>query len=197
MRRKGPLGWTGVFPLFLLAPASLARAAEGAVEHKPGIINLDFSLILQILNFIILVWILNRFLFKPLSAFLTKRAEGIKQSLDEAKAAREEAAKMQQEYQARMLAIQREAEAKREEALRQVEEERRRLLAASREEAERLVGEARAQIEREVERAKAVLREEAVTLSLQVAERVLRRDLTDEDHRRLAEQFIAEVGRGA
>jgi len=197
MSRKGLLGRMGTFPLLILTFSPLARAAEEAAEHKPGIINLDVSLILQIVNFIILIWILNRYLFQPLSAFLAKRSEGIKQSLDEAKGAREEAARMQQEYQARMVAIQREAEARREEALRQVEEERRRLLVASRDEAEHLVGQARAQIEREVERAKATLQEEAVTLSLQVAERVLRRNLTGEDHRRLAEQFIEEVGRGA
>ena len=54
---------------------------------------------------------------------------------------------------------------------------------------------ARAEIQQEVRRAKVELRDETVTLSLTAAERLLRRNLTEEDHRRLAEQYIEELGR--
>ena len=54
---------------------------------------------------------------------------------------------------------------------------------------------ARAEIGQEVRRAKAELRDETVTLSLTTAERLLQRNLTEEDHRRLAEQYIEELGR--
>lgn len=178
---------------FVLLPA-MAFGAE-VEEHKPGIINIDFTLILQIVNFLILVAILYKFLFKPLQAFLAKRAEGIRSSLEEAKRAREEAQRLQEEFQARIQTIQREAQERREAALREVEEERQRLIRASKDEAERLLGEAKTQIEVEVKRAKATLREEAVSLSLEIAERILQRSLTDEDHRRLSKQFVQEMGR--
>jgi F-type H+-transporting ATPase subunit b len=174
-------------------PALLLAAAQGE-KHEPGIINLDKSMILQVINLLILLFVLQKFLFKPLTQFLAKRAEGIKQSLDEARLAREAAAKAQEEYRAQLAATQREAAALRERAQREVEEERQRLLRASREEAHRLVTEAREVIEQETKRARAQLREDAVNLSVAVAERLLERSITSEDQRRLAEKYVREVG---
>ncbi len=175
------------------ATPALLFAAE-AEKHEPGIINLDKSMLLQVVNLLILIVVLRKFLFKPLVQFLAKRAEGIKQSMDEARLAREAAAKAQEEYRAQVTATQREAAAMREQVQREVEEERQRLLKASRDEAQRLVAEARTAIEQETKRARAQLREEAVNLSVAVAERLLERSLTADDQRRLAEKYVREVG---
>ncbi|CBE70033.1 MAG: F0F1 ATP synthase subunit B [Candidatus Methylomirabilis oxygeniifera] len=181
---------------FLAAfPVWAAEEAHGGGE-QPGIINLNMTLLVQVVNFLILIAVLYKFLFTPLTQFLATRADGIKRSLEEAKAAREAAAQTQKEYEAQILATRREAAAMRESAIREVEEERQRLLKVSREEATRLVTEAKAQIEQEVKRAKAELRAEVVGLSLGVAERVIARSLTTDDHRRLAEQVVAEIGSG-
>ena len=174
-----------------------ALASEGAKgEEAPGIINLNMTLLVQVVNFLILIVLLHRFLYKPLTQFLATRADGIRRSLDEAKAAREAAAKAQKEYEGQIAATRREAAALRETALKEVEEERQRLLKASRDEANRLVTEARTQIEQEVKRAKAELRAEVVGLSLQVSERLISRSLTPDDHRRLAEEVAQEIGDG-
>jgi F-type H+-transporting ATPase subunit b len=154
------------------------------------------TLLVQMVNFLILIVLLQRFLYKPLTQFLATRADGIKRSLEEAKAAREAAAKAQQEYEARIAATRREAAALRESAVREVEEERQRLLKVSRDEAARLLTEAKAQIEQEVKRAKAELRAEVVGLSLGVAERLIGRSLTTDDDRRLAERVVQEIGAG-
>lgn len=178
----------------LSAWPALASEAKGGEES--GIINLNMTLLIQVVNFLILIVLLQLFLYKPLTQFLATRAGGIKRSLEEAKAAREAAAKAQQEYEARIAATRREAAALREEAVREVEDERQRLLKASRDEAARLVADARVQIEGEVKRAKVELREEVVGLSLQVAERLISRSLTADDQRRLAEQVAREIGDG-
>jgi F-type H+-transporting ATPase subunit b len=180
--------------LFTAFSALAAEEAHGAEEV--GIINLNRTLLIQAVNFLILIVVLHRFLFKPLTQFLATRADGIKRSLEEAKTARETAVQTQKEYEAQILATRREAAALRELAVREVEEERQRLLKTSREEAARLVAEAKVQIEQEVKRAKTELRAEVVSLSLGVAERVIARSLTDDDHRRLAEQVVAEIGSG-
>ena len=186
-----------LFLVLALLAAFPALGAEGAKgEEAPGIINLNMTLLIQVVNFLILIVLLTRFLYKPLTQFLATRADGIRRSLEEAKAAREAAAKAQQEYERQMIATRREAAAMRESALREVEEERQRLLKASRDEAARLVAEARAQIEQEVKRAKAELRGEVIGLSLGVAERLISRSLTPDDHRRLAEEVAQEIGGG-
>jgi len=180
--------------LLVAFPSLASEGAKG--EEQPGIINLNMTLLVQMVNFLILIVLLQRFLYKPLTQFLATRADGIKRSLEEAKAAREAAAKAQQEYEARIAATRREAAALRESAVREVEEERQRLLKVSRDEAARLLTEAKAQIEQEVKRAKAELRAEVVGLSLGVAERLIGRSLTTDDDRRLAEQVVQEIGAG-
>jgi len=180
--------------LLVAFPSLASEGAKG--EEQPGIINLNMTLLVQMVNFLILIVLLHRFLYKPLTQFLATRADGIKRSLEEAKAAREAAAKAQQEYEARIAATRREAAALRESAVREVEEERQRLLKVSRDEAARLLTEAKAQIEQEVKRAKAELRAEVVGLSLGVAERLIGRSLTTDDDRRLAEQVVQEIGAG-
>jgi len=171
----------------------LALAAEAA-GGEPGIINLNVTLLIQAVNFLILILLLSRFLFRPLTEFLRQRAEGIQRSLQEAAAAREAAARAQEEHRAQIQAAQREAAALREQVQREVETERQRLQAAARAEAERLLADARREIAAETRRAKASLRDEAVTLSLAAAERLLGRALTAEDQRRLAEQYVRELG---
>ena len=180
--------------LLVAFPSLASEGAKG--EEQPGIINLNMTLLVQMVNFLILIVLLQRFLYKPLTQFLATRADGIKRSLEEAKAAREAAAKAQQEYEARIAATRREAAALRESAVREVEEERQRLLKVSRDEAARLLTEAKAQIEQEVKRAKAELRAEVVGLSLGVAERLIGRSLTTDDDRRLAERVVQEIGAG-
>ena len=185
----------GIGGLVLIALPVVSLAAEAEAEHAPGIINLNLTLLLQTINFIILAIVLYKFLFKPLGSFMEKRAEGIRHSLEEAKQARDEVVRARSEYEESLRAARQEAAALRQRMDREITEERERLIQQSREDAHRMISQARAEIQQEVRRAKVELRDETVTLSLTAAERLLRRNLTEEDHRRLAEQYIEELGR--
>ena len=186
---------TRIVVLMFWALGGGVSPAFAAEEAHPGIISLDpFSLSLQVVNFLLLVVVLYKLFFKKLTDFLQKRAHEIRDSLEQAKQAREAATKAQEEYRAQIVATQKEAAALRERTLQEVEAERQRLLAASREEAARLMAAAKEEIAREVQRAKAQLTEEAVTLSLAVAEKVIGRSLTDADHKKLAARYVREVG---
>jgi len=198
MERLGRLarrvGLIGFLCLALLPPGLLQAAEETAKHAEPGIVNLNITTLIQVVNFLILIALLSRFLFAPLKKFLAERAEGIEKALAEARLARETAAKAQEENRAQILATQREAAALREQAQREVESERQRLLKQSRDEAQRVLDEAKAAIEMETKRARAALREEVVTLILAAAERLLGRSMTTEDQKRLAEQYVRELG---
>jgi len=178
-----------------LLPPGLALAASEVTKHEePGIVNLNITTVIQAVNFLILIALLSKFLFNPLKKFLADRAEGIEKSLAEAKLAREAAAKAQEDYRAQIVATQREAAVLREQVQREVEEERQRLLQASREEAQRMLADAKMTIEAETKRARAALREEVVGLSLAAAERILGRSMTSDDQKRLAEQYVRDLG---
>ena len=178
-----------------LFPAGLALAAEEAGKHaEPGIVNLNITTLIQVVNFLILIALLSRFLFTPLKKFLAERAEGIEKALAEARQAREAAVRAQEEHRAQLLAAQREAAAVREQAQREVEADRQRVLAETRGEARRVLEEAKAAIEMETKRARATLREEVASLSLAAAERILGRAMTSEDQKRLAEAYVRDLG---
>ena len=180
--------WVGtiarvVVVLVLLAPAVAWAASEAGREG--GLISLDKSLIVQGINFLILLFILQRLLYKPFLA---------KMSLDQAQAARAEAARQQEENETRLRAAHAEAAAIRAQALKEAAEEQRRLVDAARVESQRLVETAKAQMDADVRRARDELRREVAELATAVAEKLVRRSLRDEDHRRIVADAIAKVG---
>src|SRR5881628_163637 len=189
--------WVGtvariVVPLVLLAPVVASAASEGG--HEGGLISLDKSLIVQGVNFVILLVILQRLLYKPFLAKMEERTQAIQKSLEAAQAARAEAARQQEENEARLRAAHAEAAAIRAQALKEAAEEQKRLVGAARAESQRLIDSARAQLEADVRRARDELRREVAELATLVAEKLVRKSLRDEDHRRLLAEAIAKVG---
>ncbi len=179
----------------VVAAPGLAGAAEDAAHGGGGgLINLDKSLIVQAINFIILLVILQRLLYRPLVAKMEERTAAIRKSLDEAQAARAEAARQREENEARLRAAHAEAAAIREQALKEAAEEQRRLVEAARAEAQRLVESARAQTEADIRRAREELRREVADLATAVAEKLVRRSLREEDHRRIVADAVARLG---
>ena len=183
-----------VCAVVLVGAPWLAWAVE---EHGGGgLISIDKSLIIQAVNFILLLIVLHRFLYKPLLAKMEERAGAIKRSLDEAQAARAEAARQQEENAARLKAAYTEAAAIREQALKEAAEEQRRLVEAARAESQRMIETAKAQLEADVRKARDELRREVSDLAVAVAEKLIRKSLRDEDHRRIVDDAIASIRRG-
>jgi F-type H+-transporting ATPase subunit b len=182
-----------VVVLLMLAPVAAWAASEGAHEGG-GLISLDKSLIVQAINFVILLLILKRVLYKPFLAKMEERTQAIQKSLDEAQAARADATRQQEENETRLRAAHAEAAAIRTQALKETAEEQKRLVEAARAESQRLVETAKAQMDADVRRAREELRRDVADLATAVAEKLVRRSLRDEDHRRIVAEAITKVG---
>ena len=180
--------------LCLVAGPALVLAAE---EHGGGggLINIDKSLIIQAINFIVLLLVLHRLLYKPLMAAMEERSSAIKKSLDEAQAARAEATRQQEENAARLKAAYAEAAAIHDQARKEAAEEQRRLVEAARGESQRMMESAKAQLDADVRRAREDLRREVSDIAVAVAEKLVRKSLRDEDHRRIVDDAIASIAR--
>lgn len=178
--------------LLLGLASSAAFATEG---ESGGFINLDKSLLIQAVNFGLLLLVLTKLLYRPLLAKMEERSQAIRKSLEEAQAARAEAQRERDEHAAKIQAAYAEAQAIRAAALTEAAEEQRRLVEAARAEAARLVASAKAELEQDVRRAKQALRQEVSDLAISVAERLIQRSLRDDDHRRIVEDAIARLGR--
>jgi F-type H+-transporting ATPase subunit b len=178
------------------AGAETPEAAHGAAQHESGggLINVDASLIIQAANFLVLLLILHRLLYKPLLAKMEERTAAIKRALDEAQAARAEAARQQEENAARLRQALQEAASIREQALKEAADEQRRLVEAARLESQRLLESARAQMDGDVRRAREELRREVGDLATAVAEKLIRKSLRDDDHRRIIAEAMARLG---
>jgi F-type H+-transporting ATPase subunit b len=184
-------GWLAcAFVSLLLALPAVALAAE---EHGAGggLISVDKSLIVQVVNFVILLLILQRLLYKPFLAKMQERTDTIQKALDEAKAARADAAKQQEENETRLRAAYAEAAAVREQALKEAAEESRKHVEAAQVQSRKMVEDTKAQLDTEVRRAREELRREVGDLAVAVAEKLVRKSLRDEDQRKIVAEAIA------
>jgi F-type H+-transporting ATPase subunit b len=173
-----------------LGPPALAHASEGG---GGSLIELNWTLGVQLISFLLLLAVLYKLMYRPLLGALEGRSAAIQQQLAEAQAAREEAQRQLGAMEERIKAAQADAQALRERALREAAELRERLSAEARQEAARLVEAAQAQIGQEVRRARAELRAEVGVLATQIAERLVRKSLSDEDHQRLVREALARI----
>jgi len=167
-----------------------AQASEG---EGGSLIEINWTLGVQLISFLLLLTVLYKLLYRPLLAALEGRTAAIQQQLAEAQAAREEAQRQLGAMEERIRAAQADAQALRERALREAAELRERLSAEARQEAARLLEAAQVQVGQEVRRARTELRAEVGTLAIQIAERLVRKSLSDEDHQRLVSEALARI----
>jgi F-type H+-transporting ATPase subunit b len=186
-----PVGVIGrvVCALIVGVPA-WAYASEG---EGSSLIEINWTLGVQLVSFLLLLAVLYKLMYRPLLGALEGRSAAIQQQLAEAQAAREEAQRALGAMEERIRVAQAEAQALRERALREAAELRERLSAEARQEAARLIEGAQAQVSQEVRRARAELRAEVGVLATQIAERLIRKSLNDEDHQRLLREALARI----
>lgn len=179
-----------------------ARAAEppgpgGAVEGEEGKINvfkgwLDLS-IWTLVVFLLLVFILGRFAWKPMLQGLQLREQTIRDSLDKAREEREKAEALRLQFQREMEQAQ--------DKVRQLLDTARRDAQASQ---DRMLAQARGEIQAERDRLHREIdsaRDQALhqiwaktaELATAISGKVLRRSLTPEDQRRLVDEALAEL----
>ena len=91
--------------------------------------NINWStLILEVINFLVLIWILKRFLYRPVLAAVERRRKSIQDSLAEAMATRRAAEDLKERYEEKILEWDREKEARLSSLAGEIETERERLM---------------------------------------------------------------------
>jgi F-type H+-transporting ATPase subunit b len=157
-------------------------------------IAFDLTLPAQIISFLILVWVLAKFAWKPLMGMMEKRRLFIQENLAQAEAERQEAERIRQEYQEEMRNARQEAQAVIEKATKTSEQRAAEIVDEARRETEKLKKSALAEIEREREKAVAEVKAQVADLSIAVAEKLLRAKLDLSGQAELVDQFIQEIG---
>ena len=148
----------------------------------------------QLILFVALVLLLQKFAWKPILNSVNEREEGIKNALDEAENARKE----MQNLNADNERILKEARAQRDTLLKEAREMKESIISEAKNEAQaqatKIVEQAQATIEAEKQAAITDLKNQVAELSVGIAEKVVRGELADKNKQtKLVEELLKEV----
>jgi F-type H+-transporting ATPase subunit b len=155
-----------------------------------------FKLAFQIINFLLVLYLLNRFVFKRVLALIDERQQRIAKGLEQAEAAARDRELARAEREAALDEARSEAQAMIARATKIAEDSRAEIVAAARAEAEKVTARARDEITAEKEKALAELRAHVAELALDAAGKLVRAEMSGATQRRLVEEFLAEVPAG-
>lgn len=173
-----------------------ALASEGAPPG--GVFAGDFGNVLwTLVIFGLVVLVLGRFAWKPILHGLQQREQFIRGSLEEARKDREDAEARLREYTEKLTAARAEATAIVEEARRDADAVRHRIEEEANAEAGRTVERARREIDLATEAAKKELYQVSARLAVDIAGKLLAREVTSVDHERLIRESLDEIERKA
>jgi F-type H+-transporting ATPase subunit b len=162
-------------------------AANPLIQVIPGL------MIWTIIAFAITLWVLNRYAFGPVQKLIDDRRERIRQSIDEADRAREEARSLLEEHRALVGQAKGQAEEILAEARKVADAQRERLRGEIEEDRQRRLAETERQIDQATQQALGEIRREVAALSLLAAEKITRKSLTGADQQRLIDEALSEI----
>ena len=151
------------------------------------------KLAFQVFNFLLLLYLLNRFLFKRVFALLDERRSRIEKGLEDAEAAARDRDLARAEREAAVAEARKEAQEMLARANKMADDTRKEILDAARADAEKVTERARNEITAEKDKAMAELRAQVADLALEAAGKLVRKQMDGPTQRRLVEEFLAEV----
>jgi F-type H+-transporting ATPase subunit b len=151
-----------------------------------------WKLAFQIINFLILLYLLNRFLFRAVLTRIDERQSRLQQGLEDAEAAARDRELARAEREAALAEARRESEELLARAAKAAEATSAEILATARASAEQLTVRAREEIQAEKQRALAEIRGEVADLALDAAGKLVGAEMNEPTQRRLVDQFLSE-----
>jgi F-type H+-transporting ATPase subunit b len=158
-----------------------------------SLVELNGTLLAQIVNFLILVAILAKFAYKPLMQGLAERQQKITDNMDAAERERQEAEQLKLEYKQQLVDVRAKAQAIVEKAEKLAEENKEEILKTARAERDRILKNVQEEVARERELALARLRGEVVTLSMTAATKIVQENMDTEINAKLVSDFIEKL----
>jgi F-type H+-transporting ATPase subunit b len=156
--------------------------------------NVDIQQILtHIVGFLIALWILRRFAWKPLLGVLEERRRKIKSDFEAAEDKRREAEESAARYAAQLKDIETEARQKIQEAVTEGRRIAGEIREEARAEAHKIIEKARADLQRDLAKARVELKDQIVGMTVTATERIIRQSIDQEGQRRLIARFVDEL----
>ena len=140
-------------------------------------IELNLAFVIQVINFGILVLVLNIFLYKPIRKVLAERREVIDGAREKAASVDLEVQEKMAQYETKLRDAKADAGARRAESLKQAQAEETAVLEKARKESAESLASIRAKVAKEAADARELLKKQAEALSGDICEKILGRSL--------------------
>jgi len=157
-------------------------------------LGIDWKLLVaQIVNFVILLFLLKKFLYKPLINLMNKRREKIIEGLEKAKKGEEEFVKIAELREKELAKIQKEAEGLIQKAKEIGDKKQQEILKEAEEKTKKIVEEARGRIEIEKEKMLKEVRQDIANLVVNATEKILKEKIDEKKDKELINQAIGKL----
>jgi len=153
-----------------------------------------WTTIAQICNLLIQMLLIKKFLIEPVQAVLEKRREKANALLRDAETAKEQAETLKADYEKTMSDARAEANELVQSSKKAAEQRREEIVGAAKDEAARLRAKADEDIERQRRQAVADAKDEIGSIAMEIASKVVEREIDEKDHQALIDEFIRNVG---
>ena len=185
--------------ILVLAWAAPALASEGTAAGSRGgsaLITPEIGLVFwTLVTFLVLLFVLSKFAWKPIINAMNAREDGIKSDLDNARTQRDEAERLLEDHRGLLNQARRERAEAVEAGRRDAERLKAEILEEARKQREQLIAQAETQIQAGLRQARAELKGEAADLAIKAAGRLMGKNLDDATQRRLVEDYLTDLER--
>lgn len=174
-----------------------AKEAEAVLHDilapRGQIVGINYTLIIQCLNFGVLLLLLYGFLWEPILGMLDQRRQTVQQSLEEAEQSRAQARELHEKRRQELEDIRAGRSSLMDQARDRAEQQRQEIVEQARREAERVAEQARERLGEEVRRARMALQSDVADLVTEIAGTVLQREVKTADHARVIEEMTEQM----
>jgi F-type H+-transporting ATPase subunit b len=156
--------------------------------------NLEIGQILtQIVAFVIVLWILKKFAWKPLLSVLEERKKKIKSEFDSIEEQKKKIQTLTDEYNEKLKGIEAEARVKIQEAVKDGRKISQEIQAEARSQAKEILNKTKDEVEREIAKAKIQLKNDMVNMVIAATEKIIKEKLDAEQHKKLIADFVEQA----
>ena len=153
-----------------------------------------WQILISLVNLLIVFLVVKRFLFKPVKNIMAKRQAEIDSQYETAESAVQSANADKAAWEQKMLSADKEAEEIIRSATANAERRSEAMLADAKSKADIIVKHAEAEAELTHKKAEAQIRHEIIGVSVAISEKMLGREINEDDHRELIDSFIEKIG---
>ncbi|MBF8983763.1 F0F1 ATP synthase subunit B [Lutibacter sp. B2] len=164
------------------------------IVARAGLVELNATLFFQIVNFLVLFFLLKKLLFKPVSEFMASRREEVEASLKNAKDKNGQADLKYNEYQVKLETVEDEGRQIIREKTKIAEARHMEIVEGAQKEASRMIDRAEAEIKRQNQKAMNEMKDHVASLVVAATGKMINKQLDEETHNTLIQEFIDEVG---